>query len=110
MAHFAQVDNNNKVVQVIVIDNNDIIINGKESEQAGKDFIANVLKLEGTWLQTSYNNNFRRKFAGIGELYDSKTDTFMPDPVVLAQQEADMLAKQAEYEARVKALTPPISS
>jgi len=110
MAHFAEINNNNKVLRVIVIENNDITVDGKESEQAGKDFIANVLKLEGTWLQTSYNNNFRGKFAGVGELYDSKTDTFMPDPVVLAQQQAEYEKLQAEYEARIKASDTSASS
>ena len=76
MAHFAKIDNKNIVEKVIVIDNKDITVNGQESEQAGKDFIANVLKLEGEWVQTSYNNNMRGKFAGIGETYNKTKDIF----------------------------------
>jgi hypothetical protein len=95
MAHFAEI-NNNKVVRVIVIGNDDITVNGKESEQAGKDFIANVLKLEGTWIQTSYNSNFRGKFAGISDLYDSKTDTFITDPAVIAEQQAQLEKDKAK--------------
>lgn len=71
MAHFAQLNENNMVTQVIVIDNKDA-----ETEQAGKDFIA-AMGLEGNWIQTSYNAKFRRKFAGIGNFYDEATDTFI---------------------------------
>jgi hypothetical protein len=71
MAHFAQLNEDNMVTQVIVIDNKDA-----ETEQAGKDFIAGM-GLEGNWVQTSYNANFRGKFAGIGNFYDETTDTFI---------------------------------
>jgi hypothetical protein len=76
MAHFAKIDINDIVEKVIVIDNKDITINGEESEQAGKDFIANVLKLDGEWIQTSYNHNFRGHYAGIGYAYNRTTDIF----------------------------------
>jgi len=76
MAHFAKIDNNNIVETVIVIANKDITINGEESEQAGKDFIANVLKLEGDWIQTSYNGNSRGGYAGIGHTYNKSKDIF----------------------------------
>lgn len=71
MAHFAQLNEHNMVTQVIVVDNKNV-----ETEQAGKDFIA-AMGLEGDWIQTSYNNNFRGKFAGIGNFYDEATDTFI---------------------------------
>ena len=71
MAHFAELNKNNMVTRVIVIDNKDA-----ETEQAGKDFIA-TMGLEGNWIQTSYNANFRKKFAGIGNFYDEATDTFI---------------------------------
>ena len=71
MAHFAQLNEHNMVTQVIVVDNKDA-----ETEQAGKDFIA-AIGLEGNWIQTSYNANFRGKFAGIGNFYDETTDTFI---------------------------------
>jgi hypothetical protein len=76
MAHFANIDENNIVTRVIVIDNKDITINGQENEQAGKDFISNVLKLDGVWIQTSYNNNFRNIYAGIGFTYNKSKDIF----------------------------------
>jgi hypothetical protein len=77
MAHFAKINNNNIVETVIVIDNKDITINGEESEQAGKDFIANVLKLEGDWIQTSYNGNSRGGYARIGDTYNQAEDVFV---------------------------------
>lgn len=72
MAHFAQIDENNMVKQVIVISNDDCG-GGEfpESEPIGQTFIAS-LGLTGTWLQTSYNANFRNLYAGIGY-------TFVPD-------------------------------
>lgn len=77
MAHFAKLNENNMVTEVIVIDNKDITVNGIESEKAGQDFISNVLKLEGKWLQTSYNNKFRHSYAGVGSFYDEGTDRFI---------------------------------
>ena len=58
MAHFAEIDENNKVIRVLVVDNS--------QEHRGQEFLAVDLKLGGTWIQTSYNNNFRKKFAEIG--------------------------------------------
>jgi len=85
MAHFAKINNDNIVETVIVISNQDITVNGEESEQAGKDFIANVLKLDGAWIQTSYNNNFRGTYAGIGFTYNKSKDIFedlRPQPIL----------------------------
>jgi len=76
MAHFAKINKDNIVETVIVISNQDITVNGQENEQAGKDFIANVLKLDGTWIQTSYNNMFRGRYAGIGFTYNKSKDIF----------------------------------
>lgn len=77
MAHFAQLDDNNMVTQVIVISNHDAPGNLPDSEIAGQMFIAS-LGLAGTWKQTSYNATFRRKYAGIGDTYDSTLDGFVP--------------------------------
>jgi hypothetical protein len=73
MAHFAKVNDNNIVEEVIVVDNKNA-----ETEQQGKDFIASI-GLEGNWIQTSYNRNFRNEFAGIGDIYDSVNDMFVND-------------------------------
>jgi hypothetical protein len=77
MAHFAQVDESNVVRQVIVVGNDDC--DGGDfptSEAVGQAFIAS-LGLTGTWKQTSYNNNFRGKYAGIGDTYNAELDEFV---------------------------------
>ena len=70
MAHFAEIDNNNIVVRVLVVDNS--------LENRGADFLANDLGLGGIWIQTSYNNNIRYNYAGIGYNYDETRDAFIP--------------------------------
>jgi hypothetical protein len=73
MAHFAQIDENNIVLQVLVVDNS--------LEHRGEDFLANELGLGGRWIQTSYNNNFRKQYAGFGFWYDETKDIFIsPKP------------------------------
>jgi hypothetical protein len=73
MAHFAEIDENNLVVRVLVVDNS--------LELNGADFLANELNLGGTWIQTSYNNNIRGVFAGIGFSYNEIEDIFVtPQP------------------------------
>ena len=76
MAHFARINTDDIVEQVIVISDDDCG-GGQfpESEPIGQAFIAS-LGLTGTWLQTSYNANFRGQYAAIGGKYDQETDTF----------------------------------
>lgn len=80
MAHFAQLDENNTVIQVIVVNNSEITdSNGLENENLGITFCQNLLG--GNWKQTSYNAKFRKNFAGIGFTYDSTKDAFIaPKP------------------------------
>ena len=75
MAHFAKLNENNIVVGIHVVNNEVITIDGAESEQVGIDFLTN---LHGhlNWKQTSYNGNFRGKYAAIGDVYDSELDVF----------------------------------
>jgi len=84
MAHFAEIDSNNKVLRVVVACNQDIANNGGEqSEQAAEHFkTVCPLSNEGIkWIQTSYNRNFRKKLAGVGDIYDSIKDIFIaPQP------------------------------
>ena len=84
MAYFAEL-NNNTVVRVISISNDicgEPTLSFPETESAGRAFIANTLKLEGTWKQTSFNNNFRGIFASIGYTYDADLDVFVaPQPI-----------------------------
>jgi hypothetical protein len=80
MAHFAQLDENNVVLQVIVVHNNDCLDeNGNEVEAIGAAFCSSLLG--GTWKQTSYNANFRGCYAGIGCTYDATLDVFIPPTV-----------------------------
>jgi hypothetical protein len=82
MAHFALIDDTNIVREVIVIANDDCGGGDfPESEPIGQAFIA-ALGLPGTWLQTSYHGNFRKRYAGIGYNYDSDIDEFVA-PVVI---------------------------
>jgi hypothetical protein len=76
MAHFAQLDENNVVTQVIVVNNNECLVNSVESEDAGIAFCQSLFG--GTWKQTSYNGNKRKNYAGIGFTYDASRDAFIP--------------------------------
>ena len=80
MAHFAQLDDQNIVQDVIVISNDDAPDPYPESEPLGQAFIADVLGLPGVWLQTSYHGTFRGHYAGIGYTYDPTIDEFVPPP------------------------------
>ena len=76
MAHFAQIDQDNRVLRVVVVDNKDTSDeNGNEVEQIRRDFCNRLLG--GNWVQTSYNSNFRGKYAGIGDTYDPTNDVFV---------------------------------
>ena len=79
MAYFAKLENNT-VVQVISVSNDvcgEPTLGFPETESAGRAFIANTLKFAGTWKQTSFNSNFRGRFAGIGYTYDAVNDVFV---------------------------------
>ena len=78
MAHFAQLDENNFVTQVIVVHNNDCQIDGVESEDAGIVFCKSLFGVATKWKQTSYNGNMRKNYAGIGYTYDATRDAFIP--------------------------------
>lgn len=78
MAHFAQIDNNNFVTQVIVVHNNELLENGVESEAKGITFCKSLFGEDSNWVQTSYNSNFRKNYAGIGYKFDKKLDAFIP--------------------------------
>lgn len=84
MAYFANINNLNIVIEVIAIAN-DVLGEPENTypatEPIGQDFIANTLQLPGTWLQTSYNGNFRGTFAGIQYTYDAQKDIFVA-PVI----------------------------
>jgi hypothetical protein len=77
MAYFAKLDENNVVTQVISIANSDTAdANGVEKEHIGAAFCERLFG--GTWKQTSYNNNIRKNYAGIGFIYQADIDAFVP--------------------------------
>ena len=77
MSHFAQIDANNVVTQVVVIDNKDTAdASGVEKEHIGAAFCERLFG--GTWKQTSYNGNIRKNYAGIGYTYRADIDAFVP--------------------------------
>ena len=77
MAHFAELDENNVVKRVIVVGNADTSdAHGVEKEHIGAAFCERLLG--GTWKQTSYNGNMRKRYAGIGFTYNSALDAFVP--------------------------------
>jgi len=77
MAHFAKIENG--YVSKVIVVNNETLDNLEfsESELVGKEFIASI-GLDGTWLQTSYNGNFRANYASTGMTYDEIKDVFIP--------------------------------
>ena len=82
MAYFAQINEDNVVTEVIAVNNETLdYLPYPESEPVGQAFIAS-LGIQGLFLQTSYNNNFRGTFASIGYTYDAVTDVFVPLPSV----------------------------
>ena len=93
MAHFAQLDENNVVTQVIVVSNDDITDphTGQEDEILGIAFCKKLLG--GNWKQTSYNNSIRVRYAGIGYTYNAALDAFVPpqpfESWVLVNETAD---------------------
>jgi len=77
MAHFAQIDENNVVTQVIVVANSDTAdASGVEKEHIGAAFCEKLLG--GTWKQTSYNGSIRKNYAGLGYTYNADIDAFVP--------------------------------
>jgi len=79
MAHFAKLDQNNIVLEVNVVDNNTINnLPFPESEPLGIAFLTEWSGGYTNWKQTSYNNNFRKNYAGVGYTYDSVLDAFIP--------------------------------
>ena len=78
MAHFAQLDENNVVTQVIVVSNSDTSdANGVEDESIGVAFCKKLLGAHTNWKQTSYNSEIRVRYAGIGYSYNESLDAFI---------------------------------
>jgi len=84
MAHFAELDSSNVVIQVIVISNQDVAANGGDYSSEAETFVSNLIPHSENgvaWKQTSYNGNQRKQFAGVGLIYDSVKNKFiLPQP------------------------------
>ena len=84
MAHFAELNSSNEVLRVVVISNDDVDANGGDQHADAETFVASIVphSTGGTaWKQTSYNNNFRKQYAGIGHTYDASKNKFiLPQP------------------------------
>jgi hypothetical protein len=70
MAHFAQIDENNIVINVLTVPD--------EEQHRGEEYLSVNLGLGGKWIQTSYNSTIRKMFAGIGCVYNEELDVFLP--------------------------------
>tara|TARA_R110000803_G_scaffold81203_1_gene147128 strand:- start:180 stop:656 length:477 start_codon:yes stop_codon:yes gene_type:complete len=83
MAHFAEIDSDNIVLRVIVIDNNDVNEAGGDYSLGAEEKVKSIVPFSTgiRWVQTSYNNNARKQYAGIGHTYDSTKNKFIsPQP------------------------------
>jgi hypothetical protein len=81
MSHFAELDANSIVVRVVVVHNDITTIDGLEDEQRGVDFLHGLYPDAGAWVQTSYNNRIRTRYAVTGSIYDAGRDAFLgPQP------------------------------
>ena len=80
MAHFAKIENN--IVRQVIVINNEVVANKDfpESEPIGIAFCKSLYGADTEWLQTSYNANFRGRYAGPGSIYDPELDEF--DPII----------------------------
>jgi hypothetical protein len=82
MSHFARIDKDNIVQSVHVIDNENLLNEqGKEEEDFGIAYLNKIHGVGFTWVQTSYNGNLRKNYAGIGFTYDSERDAFIPPQI-----------------------------
>ena len=109
MAHFAQLDENNIVTQVNVVNNSDILDeNGNESEAVGIQFLKNLLGQDTKWVQTSYNANFRNKYAAIGDYYDEVHQVFIPPNYHYDEQHNQVVPDGYSYNEEYKKFLPPI--
>ena len=117
MAHFAELNNVNVVTRVLVVHNNELLENGVEVEAKGVAFLQSLFGAGTFWKQTSYNANFRGKYAGIGFVYATDIDEFLtPEeaaelglPVAFVVESAPVTTSVEESVPVVEALQEIIS-
>jgi hypothetical protein len=78
MAHFAKLDETNVVLEVLCVHNNELMVDGIESEAKGIAFLVMWSGGYPFWKQTSYNGSMRKNYAAIGYTYDPQRDAFIP--------------------------------
>ena len=97
MANFAKINSNGIVEEVLVVSN--------DLEHRGAEFLAVDLNLGGTWIQTSYNGNFRKNYAGFGYKYDTERDAFIPpqchDEALLNEETCQWECANDEHETQI---------
>jgi hypothetical protein len=97
MSHWAEIDEHNKVIRVLVGDNND------PAGDEGLQWLEN--NLGGTWIKTSYNATIRKNYAGIGYTYDETLDAFIPpqchDEAILDESTAKWICENEEHYAEL---------
>lgn len=93
MAHFAQLDENNIVIQIVVVNNQTIgYLDFPESEPVGVEFCKSLFGEDTVWKQTSYNNKFRGNFAAVGNQYNDRRDRFDDlNPIIVTENPVDPL-------------------
>ena len=116
MGHFAMLDENNVVTQVIVINNNELLtqkiatseegyisVSTVESEKKGIEFCQSLYGADTRWVQTSYNGNFRGKYAGIGDKFEN--GVFVAPEVPVVEAPVQPVEVQTLTSADIPALT-----
>jgi hypothetical protein len=89
MAHFAEIDENNVVLRVIVVSNSELLVDNVENEEKGINFCKSLFGENTRWVQTSYNNSFRKQHASVGSTYD-----FVKNKFILSQPYSSWILNQ----------------
>ena len=89
MAHFAKIEDG--IVREVIVVNNEVLKdeNGIEQESIGINFCKSLYGEDTEWVQTSYNSNFRGKYAGSGDQYNSELDIFLPSIILNSEGSTD---------------------
>lgn len=115
MAHFAQIDENGVVLQVIVVGNEHLLDEqGEEKEEIGISFCKRSYGFATNWVQTSYNHKFRVRYASIGGIYDKQRDVFNfakpADHFIYDNETNDWVPDPAKHDPELLKLGIPYSA
>ena len=87
MAHFCELDKKNIIKRVIVVHNNELLVDGKEVEAKGIEFLQGIFGQDTKWVQCSYNSNFRGFFPSCNDRYDEENDVFIDTKNTIPKEE-----------------------